>query len=97
MKVIVIERELGSSEDRYLGGVAQSYRSAITFLLEGKHLTSYTATSRPFNGKWGREVEETFGENWKDIILNELDINTFNEIFDGAFYLSEEEVYTNES
>ena len=86
-KVIVIE------EDGYgIIGVAKDYKSAVYFLINNELLLNHTDMYDNEKEEY-IEVEDFLGEDWKDIILNEWDIDTFCEKFDGVFFLTEEDVY----
>ena len=86
MKVVVIH------EDNHgMIGIALAYPNAISFLIEKDWLTSTEEILWNNKDKW-LTVEEVFGENWEDK-LKELDIEKFNEYFEGCFHLEEMEVY----
>ena len=68
---------------------ATNYYNAVKWLIDEGWLTSSTDI---YN--WSKDeyntVEENFGTNWAEIILNEWDINKFNSTFvdeDGGLYL----------
>lgn len=69
-------------------GVAADYKSAVKYLLR----TSWIDENTKFLNDDYDEVPiaEKFGENWKDIIINDWGIDKFNEEFDGHFYLGVE-------
>lgn len=84
MKVVVIYEE-----NHGMLGLALDYPNAINFLIEKGWLTSTEEIIE--NYKWFT-IAEVFGENWKDK-LKELDIEKFNQYFEGCFRLEEMEVY----
>ena len=86
-KVIVIE------EDGHgIIGVAKDYKSAVHFLINNEWLSNHTDMYDNETKEY-IEVESLLGEDWKDIILNEWDIDTFCKKFDSVFFLTEENVY----
>ena len=65
-------------------GVAINYYNAVKWLINNHWIT---ASDEVFiDNKW-KTVVEAFGDNWSDLMLNEWDINTFNDYWDGCFYL----------
>ena len=79
------------TEDNHGGvGVAKDYPSAINFLVNEGWLDGSTEFYDMFGDT--KTIVEDLGEEWKDVILS-WDIETFNNYFDGCFFLILEEVY----
>ena len=73
-KVILI------NEDNHgLIGVANNYYNAVKWLTENGWLNSFDYIWVE-DDRW-ETIINTFGENWKDLMLNEWDINKFNKVF----------------
>lgn len=93
MKVIVVH------EDNHgIIGVAKcegtQARWAVELLIEGRWLTDNTDIyheTEDGEACWDT-VKQVYGEHWEDFMKN-LTIDEFNEIWDGCFYLREEEVF----
>ena len=79
MKVVVIH-ELNHG---FLA-VALNYYNAVKWLIDEGWLNAYDNVY--IDGEW-KEVKDVFGEDWKDLMLNEWDLNRFNEVFDELFQL----------
>ena len=74
------------NEDNHgLIGVANNYYNAVKWLTENNWLNSFDDILFEDN-RW-KTIIEVFGENWKDLILNEWDIDKFNEVFQESFLL----------
>lgn len=87
MKVVVIY------EDNHgIIGVANNYYNAVRFLLEEQWITYETNMYDGKTSHW-KSIEEYLGKNWEEYLLNECDLNTFNDIFENWLELSLTEVY----
>ena len=71
-------------------GIAKDYSSAIDFLIDSDWLDE-SCELYEGNGTY-KTVEEDLGKEWKEKILS-WDTETFNNYFEGCFYLTIEEVY----
>lgn len=78
-------------EDNHgLIGIAKDYPSAIDFLVNENWLDGNYELYKD-DGTY-KTVKEDLGEEWKEIILS-WDTETFNNYFEGCFYLIIETVY----
>lgn len=71
-------------------GIAKDYFSAIDFLIDSDWLDENCELYEG-DGIY-KTVKEDLGEKWKEVILS-WDTETFNNYFEGCFYLTIEEVY----
>lgn len=71
-------------------GIAKDYSSAIDFLINSNWLDGNCELYEG-DGTY-KTVEEDLGKEWKEKILS-WDTETFNNYFEGCFYLTIEEVY----
>ena len=80
-KIILIKEE-------YYGliGVANNYYSAVKWLTENGWLNSFDYIWVEEGDKW-ETIIDVFGENWKNLMLNEWDIDKFNEVLPQKFLL----------
>ena len=88
MKVILV------SEDNHGQiAIAKDYGCAVRFLLDEGWLDDgiYLSDPESENG-CDRPIAEILGDEWDFRVRTEFDMDEFNEIFDGIFYLTEEEV-----
>ena len=75
------------NEDNHgLIGVANNYYNAVKWLIENGWLNSFDYIWMEDN-RW-KTIIDALGENWKDLMLNEWDIDKFNEIFQESFSLA---------
>lgn len=87
MKVIVIKEC-----DCGIVGVANNYKNAIKYLIKTQWLAG--GTSIYDKNENYITVEEYFGQNWIDKIINlKQGIKEFNSLFEDGFRLYEEEVF----
>lgn len=85
-KVIVV------SEDNHgLIRIAKDYPSAIDYLIEDCWLDEATEVYDDAKSEWVR-LDELYGKNWEEEIRH-LSRESFEELFDGSFYLEDEKVY----
>lgn len=85
MQEVVIVQE---ANHNIIINVAKDYQSAIGFLIDNEWLSEHFEI-------WVdnvQTIEESLGENWKDIILT-WSIEQFNNYFGSCLYLTTEEVY----
>lgn len=68
-------------------GIAQDYKSVVTFLVNEYWLPCYVCDNHE---EW-KFIPDVLGEYWVDKILS-WDIDNFNEFFEGAFHLREENI-----
>lgn len=87
MKVIVIYEE-----SHNVIGIANNYYNAVRFLLEEQWITNGATLYDERCSQW-KPIEECLGKNWKEYLLNECDLNTFNDMFEDWIGLSAQEVY----
>jgi len=87
MKVVVIYEN-----NHGMIGIANNYYNAIRLLLEEQWITYETTIYNRKTSHWDF-IEEYLGENWEEDLLNECDLDTFNEIFEDWLELSLIEVY----
>ena len=76
-------------------GIALNYYNAVKWLIENDWLDdTIEVWSKSANDDWYDwiSIKEVYGENYADDILNNWDINTFNEIFAGTFLLESVDV-----
>lgn len=76
-------------------GLANNYYNAVKWLINGRWLTDDSDVYNPFNHSW-KTVKEAFGDNWRELMLNEWDEKHFCEVFDGCFYFRHNTVYLGE-
>ena len=88
MKVILV------NEDNHGQiAVAKDYESAINFLLrEGWLDDGIYLTNLEGNNWCDYPIIEVLGDEWKFRVQTEFDMNKFNSVFDGIFYLDEVEI-----
>ena len=91
MQIIITIQE----DNHGLIGIAKNYFSAIDFLIDEDWLDGnfelYNANAADDDNNV-KTVKEDLGEEWKEVILS-WDTETFNNYFEGCFYLAIEEVY----
>lgn len=86
MKVITI------NEDNHGQiGVALNYYNAVKWLIENDWLADDLEVWRSDCDDWV-SIKKMYGENYANDILNNWDINTFNEAFEGTFLLQSVDV-----
>lgn len=81
MKKVILINE----ENHGLIGVANNYYNAVKWLIEDGWLISFSEIWVE-DDRWERIVN-IFGENWEDLMLNEWDLDKFNELFQCSFSL----------
>ena len=87
MQTVVLIEE----ENHGMIGVAKDYLSAIDFLIANNWLDG---NFEFYDVDYGdtKTIVEDLREEWKEVILS-WDTETFNNYFEGLFYLTIEEVY----
>lgn len=78
-------------------GIALNYYNAVKWLIDDGWIDDYTEVaehSENNNCNWVR-LNEIY-EDWADRMLNEWDINNFNEFWEGSFYLDSVKVIGSE-
>lgn len=73
-------------------GVANNYYNAIKFLIKEHWLCDETQIYDDSTDKWV-ELNIFYGRNWRDVLLNEWDLDKFNDEFVDFMGLNVEEVY----
>lgn len=90
MKVITI------NEDNHGQiGIALNYYNAVKWLIENNWLDDTVELWYKFSGNDDGDwisIKVVYGENYANDILNNWDINTFNEAFEGTFLLQSVDV-----
>ena len=81
MTVIVIFRG-----DYSIAGVADNYRNAVDYLIRDQWIDDSTKVWNDTASDW-EKIIDLQGENWKNRMRNEWDIEDFNYFFDGIFSL----------
>ena len=72
--------------------IAEDYKSAVAYLInKGWFFDQVAVYSKDLENS--KPMHILYGDNWREVFMNEWDINDFNEAFDGWFYLYEDEVY----
>ena len=79
-------------ENHGIIGVANNYYNAIKFLIKERWLYDGTQIYNDSTDEWV-EISTFYGENWRDVLLNEWDLNKFNDEFVDFMGLNEEEIY----
>lgn len=74
-------------------GVAADYKSAVAYLISEAWLFDEVQVYNRKNHDWA-PLYVVYGDNWCDVIMNEWDIDEFNDAFDGWLYFYEVEVYS---
>ena len=74
-------------------GVAKDYPSAIDFLVNQGWLDNEYQVWVDNEISLTFTIAEHIGEDWQIIIRDEWDTETFNNFFEGSFYLTIEDVY----
>lgn len=95
MKVIVINEETHG-----IIGIALNYYNAVKWLIEQNWLNDAVEVWRKCsNDGWYDwiSIKEVYGENYANDILNNWDINIFNENFTGTFLLESIDVIGTEN
>ena len=83
-KIVLIDEE-----NHGLIGIADSYKSALLYLINENWNNDYTDIYVG-NNEWKR-ISEVFGEDWLDKMM-EWDIPNFNEYWEGSFHLFVEDI-----
>ena len=90
MNVILIH------EDSHgLVGVANNYYNAVKWLIAKDWISDNTEISigeNEYSYEWA-SVKNTLGENWADKMLDQWDIDDFNDYWTGLFRLEPVEVF----
>lgn len=86
MQEVILVRE----DNHGLIAVALDYFSAVKYLVENNWLTDTIEVGVDEDLE---EVIVAFGADWVDEILTWDSVQKFNEVFEGVFHLSIEEVY----
>lgn len=90
MNVILIH------EDNHgLVGVANNYYNAVKWLIANDWITDNTEIcvgEDCYNYQW-QPLKEVFGEDWADKMLEQWDIDNFNDYWEGSFHLEPAEVF----
>ena len=84
-KVIVIYYP----EDSIIG-IAKDYKSAVKFLIKNYWINGNDEVAGD-DGDFGR-LDEVLGDAWQDVLINEWDIQNFNDFFFYNFELKEIEL-----
>jgi hypothetical protein len=85
-KVIVV------SEDNHgLIRIAKDYPSAVDYLIKDYWINEATEVYNEAKSEWMR-LDEFYGKDWEKEIRR-LPQKNFEELFDGSFYLEDEEIY----
>lgn len=74
--------------------VTDSYKTAVYYLINNEWITADFEV-KDENNKWVA-MKEYLGENWIDILLNQMSREEFNDLFQFDFSISEDEPYTME-
>lgn len=88
MRVIVIDEE-----NHGFIGIANNYYNAVKWLIKEHWLSRADEVYR--DGKW-ENIDEAFGEDWETQMLEQWDMERFNRVFDGLFYLRSYDVFGTE-
>ena len=86
MQEVILVRE----DNHGLIAVTLDYFSAVKYLVENNWLTDTIEVGADEDLE---EVIVAFGADWVDEILTWDSVQKFNEVFEGVFHLSIEEVY----
>jgi len=90
MNVILI------NEDNHgLIGVANNYYNAADWLIINDWISDTTEIcigEDEHSYRW-KPLKDVLGEDWEDKMLDQWDINDFNDYWEGSFYLERVEVY----
>lgn len=83
------------NEDNHgLLDVFYDYDTIIDYLIQEQWLnkdTEINNTDNSYSDEW-KSISEVLGEDW-DIQLHKMNIDTFNNLFDGCFYIDSRRVY----
>lgn len=85
-KVIVV-----SEDDHGLIRIAKDFQSAVDFLIKDYWIDEGTEVYNEAKSEWVR-LDELYEENWEEEIRR-LPRKSFEDLFDGSFYLKDEEIY----
>lgn len=70
-------------------GIALNYYNAIQWLIGNKWITDHTeiCTGEDYHSYVWKPITEVLGEDWADKMLEQWDIDTFNDYWEGSFLL----------
>ena len=85
-KVVVVDEE-----NHGFLCIAKDFQSAVDFLISDDWITEGSQVYDNANSKW-TYLGKLYGENWEEEIRH-LSRESFEELFDGCFYLKDKEIY----
>jgi len=72
--------------------IAENYKSAVAYLINEGWLFDEVQVYDEEWENW-KPLRVLYGDNWRDMIMNEWDADDFSNAFDGWLYLYEDKVY----
>jgi len=72
-------------------GIALNYYNAVKWLINEHWIDDDTEQYNFDTDEW-ETVKSMWGDNWRDLMLDQWNRNFFNEVWEGCFYLGVEEI-----